>query len=192
MFFFTLSGYLAASSNTGKKELPSVRSFCRKRIRKIYPLWAATVLFFAVLSLAEICLRGELSADTLSVLTLKLAADFLLVRSWIPGNPYIFDLNGPGWFLSAMVLLWLLTIPLLKLIRRLKAKQCMILLLVLLLLQIARDWTCLNDAFAARYATGIWMGYPISAYIAGMIAGEKHFRSICPPPEYTLCCPMES
>lgn len=180
MFFFTLSGFLVAFSNAGKKDLPAVGAFCRKRIGKIYPLWLATVVFFGALSFAELYLRGQLSKDALSLLAGKLAADIFLVRSWLPGNPYIFDLNGPGWFLSAMVLMWILTVPILKCTRRLNGRQCSMLLVGVLLFQIAWDWLYLNNTTVARYATGIWRMYPVTAYVAGMIAGSECFGRVCP------------
>lgn len=177
MFFFTLSGYLAAVSCSKRDYLPSVKTFCCKRIKKIYPLWSATVIFFAGLSFAEMYLRNQLAVDSLALLASKLVLDVLLVRSWFPGNPYIYDLNGPGWFLSAMVLLWLLTIPLLKWITGMKKKQRVFLFILLMLLQIIWDALRLNHQFMHRFATGIWLFYPVSAYIAGMIFGRNHVES---------------
>lgn len=181
MFFFTLSGYLAAVSCSKQDQLPSVKTFCRKRIKKIYPLWLATVIFSGGLSFAEMYLCDQLAADSLTLLASKLVLDVLLLRSWFPGNPYIYDLNGPGWFLSAMVLLWLLTIPLLKWISRMKEKQQIFLFILLMLFQLIWDALRLNHQFMHRFTTGIWLLYPISAYIAGMIFGRNHIESSYSP-----------
>lgn len=176
IFFFALSGFLAVYTMKGK-ELPGIKEFCEKRIKKVYPLWLMTTIFFLCLSMAEFWIRNELSISNISVLLYKIIVDMLLIQSWIPGYPYLFHLNGPGWYLSVLFLLWILTIPLLKYIKKLSPKQRRFFLICIFLAQFTRDFICMNSDLIAKYATGVWWLYPIAAYVSGMILatffGEK-------------------
>lgn len=165
IFFFVLSGFLAAYSMKDKK-LPQIGEFCSRRIKKIYPLWLMTTIFFLVLSIAEFWIRNEINISNVSTLLYKTIIDIFLVQSWIPGYPYLFDLNGPGWFLSSMLLLWILTIPMLKIIQKMTTKQKMSFLSGILCFQIIWDFIRMNVGVVGQYATGIWWIYPFSSYFA--------------------------
>lgn len=173
VFFFALSGFLVSYTRNHDAELPSGYTFVKKRILTIYPLWLLTIVFFVVLNGTTLYLRNQVSFQTVSVLVLQAAVDILLIQSWIPGYPYLFEMNGPGWFLSAMLLLWLLTIPFLKIIRKWNSKQQTYVVAILLLIQSMWTWACYNCIFFEKYATGIWWMYPITSYLCGMIAGQQ-------------------
>lgn len=175
IFFFILSGFLAAYTMKDKK-LPRVSEFCKKRIKKVYPLWLMTTSFFFILSMAEFLIRSEISITNISTLLFKTVIDIFLIQSWIPGYPYLFDLNGPGWFLSSMLLLWILTIPMLKIIQRMERKQKKAFLVGIIIIQIVWDFARMNIGIMGRYATGVWWLYPISSYVVGLLFGSE-FRS---------------
>lgn len=179
VFFFTLSGFLTSYTRYGKSDLPTRHAFVKKRIQKIYPLWFATILFFVVLDFASLYIRNKLALRTCGVLLVQAVTDIFLIQSWIPGYPYLFEMNGPGWFLSAMLLAWILTIPLLKCVRSLNAKQQMYTVIFLLLLQTVWTWLCAENKLLSQYATGVWWMYPLTSYLCGMIAGLKeHDRCV--------------
>ncbi len=64
-----------------------------------------------------------------SLIWQKVVPHLLLIRSWIPGYPYDTGgpggggLNGPGWFLSALFLYWILTKPMLQLVRYVRKRE---------------------------------------------------------------------
>lgn len=91
-FFFILSGFVMSFAYN--RQLSdgtfSYKTYILKRIRKIYPLHLALLLFFVVATSAVF------EAD-------KFAANALLLQSWIPIDSYYFSYNGVSWFLSSLM-----------------------------------------------------------------------------------------
>lgn len=171
IFFFMLSGFFAAStltSNQDKRKV-TIEEYVIKRIKKIYPLWAGTTLFFLLLSVAEMRIRHE---GQITLLIKKVVVDLLLVQSWIPGYQYLFDLNGPGWFLSALLLCWIFTIPLRDGFKRVRRKETIIIFIICM--QLLFDIIKSNSNALQRFATGIFWIYPITAYAIGMLWADVH------------------
>ena len=117
-FFFFIAAYFIGKSTFSMSDSIAefdTFSFLKKRLYRIYPLYLLTTLAMAAYAIVR---GGELD----SLIFKKLVPHLLLIRSWIPCYPYdtggadALGLNGPGWFLSAMFLYWLLTKPMLKLI----------------------------------------------------------------------------
>lgn len=95
-FFFMLSGYglmggYGARAAAGTLPLGA---FMRRRLRRVYPVHLAAL---AVAFVAMPWAFADVSADILSA---------LLLQSWTP-DAY-FAANGPAWFLSTLVFLYLL------------------------------------------------------------------------------------
>ena len=91
--FFVLSGYVMAL-NYGRLfsrafQGAAYRTFLMKRVCRVYPLFAATTLVCAALSVVDPAMEGPLTAWTLAV-------NLPMVQAW--GLSY--SLNYPGWSIS--------------------------------------------------------------------------------------------
>ncbi len=119
-FFFILSGFVVGYSCYGKKIKVSageMGKYMKKKILKLYPLYLLTTLFAAVFSELPACLlrgdfKGMLTPGT------QLLKNLFLVQSWFPANKGYFSYNSLGWFLSSLMFLYLINIPLMALLNK--------------------------------------------------------------------------
>jgi len=97
-FFFVLSGFVL-SLGYGAQMMDNSFSYHRfllRRFRKLYPLHLFCLLVFVIFSWRTITLES----------LFPLAANILLIQSWIPMSAYFFSGNGVAWFLSDMMFLY--------------------------------------------------------------------------------------
>lgn len=101
--FFTLSGFVLCAAHERKwrqeSTLPSVGRFMIHRFARIYPLYLLGMLVMFVLQ------RFHIPPPII-------AADILMLQSWVPKAVYFFSGNAPTWFVSALMPMYLLFIPL--------------------------------------------------------------------------------
>lgn len=96
--FFMLSGLVLASAYNYNR-LPDTLTFFKKRLIKIYPIYLISLV-------AAIALKGcSLRA---------LPFDLLLLQSWIPMGSYFFSGNSVSWFISSLLLCYVLFCPLMR------------------------------------------------------------------------------
>ncbi len=90
-FFFVLSGFLLARAYGGRvvEGAFSTRRFLFRHLCKLYPLHL--LLFAAVLALD--------TADGRVWSLAQLAANLLLVQTWLPSGSFTFVVNGVSWYL---------------------------------------------------------------------------------------------
>ena len=109
-FFFMLSGLVAGYTMIGKQEdagLRQVGTFLRKKIGKLYPLYFCTVIFSVMFTgLPEMLLQGDPAAGQQ---VRQLLRSLLLIQAWFPEGYFAY--NGVGWFQSAMMFLYAMTLP---------------------------------------------------------------------------------
>ena len=99
--FGMLSGLvlsIAFAQRAKAGELPGFGSFMRKRMVRIYPLY----LLGLVWSLA--LMKFQAPAATV-------VANLLMVQSWIPDPDVYFAINAPAWFVSGLMVRYLLFLP---------------------------------------------------------------------------------
>lgn len=119
-FFFMLSGMVTGYSFVRKEQLKftlkAETSFVWKRLRKIYPLYLATTLIAVIRSdLPVSVISGNL--QQLKETGTQLLRNLLMIQAWFPEGALSF--NGASWFLSALVFLYVCSIPLGCLLNRL-------------------------------------------------------------------------
>ncbi|MDE5554028.1 MAG: acyltransferase [Muribaculaceae bacterium] len=120
--FMMLSGFVLTLSFVARsdspKPVPKFSQFFTKRLIRIYPLY----------------LLGQLSVFALIKFKIgasKVAADLLMLQSWIPSSDYYFSGNSPSWFVSDLLFCYLLFIPAIKLITERRRAAITILALML-------------------------------------------------------------
>lgn len=110
-FFFVLSGILSGYSLSGKSVSLRPKDqvvYLWRKIKKLYPLYFATVLLVCMQTLPQLIISRDFAA--LSAQLQQLSKNLLLVQSWFPGGQLSF--NGVGWFLSTLLFLYALNLPL--------------------------------------------------------------------------------
>ena len=120
-FFFMLSGVVAGYSLVGKDVVPNVRNvagFLWKKIRRVYPLYFLTTMFAVMFSGIPSRIMECDYAGLRSPLT-QLGKNLLLIQSWFPENAHTY--NTVGWFLSVLVFLYALTLPVAWLLNKLNS-----------------------------------------------------------------------
>ncbi len=126
VFFFMLSGLVSGYYSYERDIEMSVKDSLKyvwKKLCKVYPLYLAVTLYS--ISFYDIPkLIASKSWDQLRYLMLLLARHILLLQSWVkvyPGEFFCF--SEVGWFLSTIMFLYLLNIPLRAVATRIKKNR---------------------------------------------------------------------
>lgn len=97
-FFFITSGFVCSMSYSKRPEKDTnPLALPARQLKKFYPIYIITLIPFLAI--------GILS--THSVNMRLLAANLLLIQSWIPDPAYHFGMNGTSWFLSSLLFCYL-------------------------------------------------------------------------------------
>lgn len=133
-FFFLLSGFclnLGYSEKLAALNKDTYKSFIWKRIKKVYP----TYIVMQTLCLVAAIIKNP-AADAVKELLWRYVISIPMLQMLIPNSKLYVSLNGVGWFMSALFLIYLITpviIMLASSVREQKGKNAMILLALILL-----------------------------------------------------------
>lgn len=115
-FFFMLSGLVTGFTLCGREIQLGLREEGRylwRKLKKVYPLYFFTTLYtFLYHDLSELTALANLSE-----FPKQLIRNLLLIQSWFPEG--YFSYNGAAWFLSSLLFMWVITLPVLALLNRL-------------------------------------------------------------------------
>ena len=112
-FFFMLSGLVTSYSAWGKDVHLGIRDFGNymwKKLKKVYPLYFFTIMY-TFLYAGQSHLTALADPDRFPR---QLIRNLLLIQSWFPEG--YFSYNGVAWFLSSLLFLWVITLPVLALL----------------------------------------------------------------------------
>lgn len=129
-FFVILSGFGSAYSGVGseiKCNIKTIIKYIGNKIRRFYPLYFTTTLIMVACSDIP-RLVSAYSFDTLKPILINLIHCLCLVQAWIPHDYFAF--NGAGWFMSTMLFLYLLNLPLKTVLNLIYQKKHGVLLLI--------------------------------------------------------------
>ena len=131
-FFIILSGMVSTFSFNGKDikcSFGSIFRYMRNKIYKLYPLYFVTTVFAIIFSPIPRMI-SENSYEGFNQQLIQFLKCLFMVQAWTDDCFYAF--NGVGWFVSLIMFLYLITIPLNSLICRLcKSKHKIFLLSVI-------------------------------------------------------------
>ena len=112
-FFFILSGLVTGYSGYGKEvklTLRDHRQYMMRKLRKVYPLYFLTTLLAVTYSgIPEAVIHMD--PEKLRTPLTYLVKNLLLIQSWFPRDSMSY--NGAAWFLSTLLFLNTLNLPLL-------------------------------------------------------------------------------
>ena len=118
-FFFMLSGLVTGYSLFGRDIHLGLRDqgkYLWKKLKKVYPLYFFTTLYtflyYGVSELTAIVERSEFP--------MQLLRNLLLLQSWFQEGPFTY--NSVGWFLSTLLFLWLLNLPVMFLLNKVASR----------------------------------------------------------------------
>lgn len=124
--FFLLSGYMMALVSGARKDTGSINTWMilKKRLMRVYPTYFLTLLVFSPMFIyVELFYQKPLSE-----LLLQIFLVLTMTQSWIPEYGTIW--NGPTWFLSSIVLSWMLFPTVNKALKTLKIRNSFLLLVL--------------------------------------------------------------
>lgn len=116
--FFVMSGFVLAWSYHDRR-IDSLRDYLRfvvARLVRVYPLYLVTVLVAVVV----IYLIFQMVPWRVA------AVHLLALQAWFPDPNHVYVFNGPAWFVSALVFLYLFFPPLLSALRRLSSRMLVV------------------------------------------------------------------
>lgn len=124
--FFMLGGFLSAYNSYGRSDtqnvtLKSCVGYSRDKIMKLYPLHIAALL----IPLAGQIYGAVHKLISAKLVAFKLAANLVLLQSWIPLNDIYFSLNAPAWYLSTIAFSYFMFPWLLKGLEKLRSARAL-------------------------------------------------------------------
>lgn len=111
-FFILLSGVASGISSYDKEiycTISNILSYIKKKIVKVYPLYFVTTIFtITYTSIPSMIAYHDFTGGKEQIF--QLTKNLLLLQSWFPTG--YFSYNGVGWFLSTIMFLYVINIPL--------------------------------------------------------------------------------
>ena len=118
--FFMLGGFVTGYSHFDDEcavTLRGIGAYVWRKLRKVYPLYIFTMLFAVLFTRIPKYIAMH-QFEYLKKPLIRLLRNALLIQSWFPKG--YFSFNGVGWFMSTMMFLYLLTLPMLALATRIR------------------------------------------------------------------------
>ena len=113
--FFILSGFFVSANYINKNGL-SFRRFIGHELKKFYP--EHVLGYFACLLLTLRSLHYYGNAIPWTSLLKQTLVNLLLLQSYTPMEAYVYSFNGVTWFLSSLFFCYVLTVPVLKFLKK--------------------------------------------------------------------------
>ena len=128
IFFFILSGfvlYWSYSSSVIEVNISKIISWVKNRMKKMYPIHVITFVMSIFIRYDWIMKLSKIEIIINTVLNLS------LLQTLVP--KYAYSFNGLSWFLSVTMILYVLALPLIYLINKIKLVKVQYIIIILLL-----------------------------------------------------------
>jgi len=139
-FFFVLSGFVLVLSSMKYEKIP-IMNFIKKRIKKLYPIYFISLIPIIAISIV----LGKLDISNIMI-------DLVFLQSWIP--PYPLRLNGPAWYLSTLMALYIIFPFILNFIKEYKIKSIHVFYVSLLI------WAITQMVIILLLNSSFYQGFP--------------------------------
>ena len=122
--FLIMSGFLMVYSYMDREvpnDLKSSFRFSTGKISKLYPLhWKTALIQFAIIVWLYWDLFKAIDQIHAESILFRFGVNLSLMQAWVPDFPnYVFNFNGPSWFLSVMLFAYFVFPLFLKLLKKL-------------------------------------------------------------------------
>lgn len=166
--FFVLSGFLTGINEDKYKKPQSVFY----RIKKVYPFWISSTLVAAIPSIFLVNEVG-INLNINKPLLCRLIYHLMLIQSWIPNIDASEEFNGPGWFLSALLLCWVITPVVLQIKKKFRntisIKRQLLMIVIMYIL-----YYYLWNLSEYKVTVGVYQPWVLLSYIYGIIIAGSH------------------
>jgi peptidoglycan/LPS O-acetylase OafA/YrhL len=177
--FIVLSGFLISLHHYDNIEKTSLKiencfNFTINKISKIYLLHIIT-FFIAVILLIHSYPENVNYIIELIINFVIAVPNIFLIQSWINDENFYFSFNGVSWFLSTLIFLYFITIPLLKIIKKYLTsmpKKIFVILLCIIFQKIISLFFYEYCATDDNYFVYIFPPFRIFEYFSGCILGR--------------------
>lgn len=170
-FFFILSGfvlYYSYSSKIHKITIYENIKWVKKRMKKLYLIHVITLII-------SILVRWDyIIKFTISENIIKFILNILLLQSLFPKHVYSF--NGLSWFLSVMFILYLIALPLIILLKRLKNNKSIKIIIFILFVQ--NLIVFINNKYMYNIDLYINPFFRILDFIIGMLISKQMMQNV--------------
>lgn len=173
-FFIITSGFLNClyiendiNYNSKENYLKKMFNYAKKKISKIYPLYIITMILFIPLSYKNLVI--EMNYNIL-IYVLYVVINIFLLESWLPKN--FNTISYAGWYLSLLVFLQFITIPLNDLYKKIYSKiksNVLIIIAIFILFLIYTIFVSNSSYFYYNFPL-----YGIFEYSLGFIIGKVY------------------
>lgn len=173
-FFFVLSGVVKGFSSLEKEQSLTLKSYFGnffKRLLRLYPLYAVTMLGSVYISEIPVYLAEE-NFDAVKTMLTLLGRNLLLIQSWF--DTQYFSFNGVGWFLSTLLFLFLFTDPVVYFLRKISKHRSGVWFLCILLLGIFAAGVTYNysvHTLNQQFWAYVFPLARLSEYLGGIVVG---------------------
>lgn len=170
-FFFMLNGLVSAYSSYNNNIECSIKCVVKdmwKKIKKFYPLYfIVTIYTICYTNIPDAFINGDFSFKMIEVK--DLLRNLFLVQSWDTGN--YFSFSGVGWFLSTLMFLNLIKLPILRMAQRIRDDKNSVLYFAIIILVSGLSMVAycfqIRD-LVMQYWSYIFPGARIGEYIIGI------------------------
>lgn len=126
--FLMMSGFLMVYSYMDRdtpSDLKGCFRFTTGKIKKLYPLHVETaVIQFIFIIILYWEMFAVIDQTHLESWLFKFGVNLALMQAWVPDfHGYVFNFNGPSWFLSVMLFAYFMFPLILKLLKKLETKK---------------------------------------------------------------------
>ena len=173
-FFLILGGLVTGYSYYGRDIQLGAKEICKhvwNKVRKIYPLYFFTTVLTLIYSGIP-AMIVEQNYTGIGALLKNLLCNLLLIQAWLPGNHLHF--NGVGWYMSCMMFLYALNLPIMYLLNKVDKHPKRYVLFVFLLGSFMFG-TAAFCYLTQSYDMSYWhLAFPparMGEYLAGMVLG---------------------
>lgn len=175
-FFIIISGFLNCiyiekdnNYNSNDNYLSKMFNYARTKISKIYPLYIITIILFIPLSFKNLVIESNIN---ILVYILYFVANIFLLEAWFPKN--FNSISYAGWYLSILVFLQFITIPLNDLYKKLYSKIKSNILIIMIVFILFFIYTIfIGNTFYFYYNFPL---YRIFEYFIGFILGKMYLN----------------
>ena len=111
-FFFICSGFFL--NYTWKNE-QSFGTYVKSKLKRLYPLALLVFILAFAIDVLGLSNKGDAAVIVGSPLWfLNIVANLFLFKAFIPDERVFYSFHGPSWYISALMMMYLLTYPLIK------------------------------------------------------------------------------
>lgn len=176
--FFLLSGVLTSRKLQGDSSSNAIKDgikYAFTKVKKFYPLYILTTVVMLIITFDSFFIVEWQQSKIEALVRLGLHA--MLLQSYVPRLGVAYSFNGPAWFLSVCLLLWLLTPMIIKALKRGDGKWYPFLGVMLFVFQICY----LIVLFNLHLPEQRWFMYVsplinLSIYVLGILGGGYTYR----------------